>query len=212
MLRTIPAFMNAGVPLRVGWTVNESLVTRARDSLARDFMQTGCTHLMFIDADIGFRPEDILKMAESDKDIIAGLYPRKEIDWGMVAAAVRRGVPDGELHLHTGALVVNTWAGEQPIEALHPGDDPVEVESVGTGFMLIKREVLEVVAGGVATYLNGRDAALYHQFFTTSINSDGILLSEDFYFCELARRYGFKVWVAPWAQLTHTGAYRFGRG
>ena len=104
--------MNAGVSLQYAQLMNESLITRARDSLAHDFLLTECTHLMFVDSDIGFEAEDVLTMLATDKDIVCGLYPRKEIDWINVAAAARRGVAPDELHQHTGALVVNTldWA------------------------------------------------------------------------------------------------------
>jgi hypothetical protein len=197
-------FMNAGVPLQYAQTMNESLVTRARDSLAQDFLQTECTHLMFIDSDIGFQAEDILTMLAAEKDIVCGLYPRKEIDWIQVAAAARRGVPPDELHQHTGALVVNTLDG--PIE--DAGDGLLEVANAGTGFMLIKRAVLEGLIDKVAAYRSG-DKVL-HQFFATSIDPDsGVGLSEDFHFCRLARDNGYQVWVAPCVALTHTGSYMF---
>ena len=206
MARVIPVFVKAGfAAVELAYTMNESLITRARDSLAHDFMQSDCTHLMFIDSDIGFWAEDILSMIAADKDIVCGLYPRKEIDWGAVAAAVRAGVEVGDLHQHTGALVVNTLDGRVDDA---PSDVLVEVVNAGAGFMLIKRGVLEALADKVPAYRTG--SRVYRQFFGTSIDPDsGVGLSEDFAFCKLARDNGYGVWVAPWIKLTHTGTYQF---
>ena len=208
LFRLIPVFMNAGMAIQYAYTTNESLVPRARDSLVYDFLATECTHLMFIDADIGFKAEDILTMIEADKEIICGVYPRKEIDWTAVAEASKAGVPPAELHKYTGAPVVNTLAGSQPIEA-SAGGEPVEVANAGTGFMLIKRIVFEWLADVVPPY--GSQGKFFRQYFGISIDPDtGTLLSEDFHFCDLAREHGCKVWVAPWVELTHTGPYTFG--
>ena len=58
---------------------NESLIQRARNLLAANFMKTDCTHLMFIDSDIRFNPADVVKMVQADKEVICGIYPKKEI-------------------------------------------------------------------------------------------------------------------------------------
>jgi hypothetical protein len=197
-------FMNAGVSVQYAQTMNESLITRARDSLAEDFLETECTHLMFIDSDIGFHAEDILTMLAADKDIVCGLYPRKEIDWIQVAAAARSGVAPDDLHQHTGALVVNTLNTPKK----DAGDGLVEVANAGTGFMLIKRAVLEGLIDKVAAYQSGEK--VLHEFFATSVDPDsGVGLSEDFHFCRLARDNGYQVWVALCVELTHTGSYMF---
>lgn len=134
---------------------------------------------MFIDSDIGFQAEDILTMLAAEKDIVCGLYPRKEIDWIQVAAAARRGVAPDELHQHTGALVVNTLDG--PIE--DAGDGLLEVANAGTGFMLIERAVLDGFTDKVAAHRSGDK--VFHQFFGTSIDPDsGVGLSEDFHFLQ----------------------------
>lgn len=215
MMRVTPIFINKQMPFQYGFTVNESLVSRARDSLAYDFLQTECTHLMFIDADIEFQAEDILSMVDADKNVICGVYPRKEINWPRVAAAARRSVPDEELHRHSGSFVVNTLKGR--IEDAR-ANTPVEVANGGCGFMLVKRCVFEELArnGDVPTYwspLRGDEQGsrkTYSQFFDTSIDSEtGVLLSEDFHFCRLAREAGFLVYAAPWVVLTHAGSYLF---
>ena len=67
---------------------NESLITRGRNALVHQFLKTDCTHLFFIDADIRFNPADVFPMLEADKDVICGIYPKKEINWHNVSRAV----------------------------------------------------------------------------------------------------------------------------
>ena len=97
----------AGVKSSFSFVFNESLIQRARNLLAHNFLKTDATHLMFIDADIKFNPNDIIPMIQADKDIICGMYPKKEINWQTVRNAVEKGVPNSELHAHTGVFVVN---------------------------------------------------------------------------------------------------------
>ena len=217
LLTAVGIFANNGIAMQYAHMMNESLITRARNALAKDFLASESTHLMFIDADIGFNPQDIVRMVNADKEIICGIYPKKEINWLEVTKAVNAGVPPQELHKHTGAFVVNLVGGATSAE----GDmyTPLEIANGGTGFMLIKREVFEVLIGRVPTYTNDMFAAIddqtkkeeINEFFTTSIDkeSGNRLLSEDYHFCKIAREAGFKVWAAPWAQLTHTGTYIF---
>jgi hypothetical protein len=207
---------NAGIKMYYTYMMNESLITRARNSLARDFLSTDATHLMFIDADIGFNPNDIVEMVRRDVDICCGLYPKKEIHWQRVIDAVKEGVPADQLKDHTGTFVVNLVGDER--EAVHV-NKLLEIKNGGTGFMLIKREVFEALADKVPEYSNDmylatdtvRTPKMIKEFFATSIDeeSGNRLLSEDYHFCKLARKNGFKVHAAPWVQLSHTGTYIF---
>ena len=196
--------------------MNESLITRARNSLAHDFLGSTATHLMFIDADIGFNPQDIPRMVSADVDIICGLYPKKEINWVEVAEAVKKGVSPQELQRHTGAFVVNLPHGETTKSGNI--NEPMEISNGGTGFMLIKRKVFEALANKVPSYTNDmyhavdtvREVKVIKEFFATSIDEESNrLLSEDYHFCKIAREAGFKVYAAPWAHFTHTGTYGF---
>lgn len=195
--------------------MNESLITRARDSLAHDFIKSDYTHLLFLDADIGFNAFDIPSMIEADKDIICGLYPKKEINWNKVKKAIDRGVVGRDLERYTGEFVVRL------VNATHTTGlrtEPLEIECGGTGFMLINRRVFEGLLDKVPTYTSDmyistdtvREKKVIHQFFDTSIcPKTNNLLSEDYHFCALAREHGFKIFAAPWVKLTHTGAYTF---
>jgi hypothetical protein len=205
-----------GIQMYYSFMMNESLITRARNSMAYDFMETDATHLMFIDADIAFNPADIPRMVSADKDIICGLYPKKEINWVQVSEAVKAGVPPDQLHLHTGAFVLNLAHGET--QTTGNVNEPIEIANGGTGFMLIKRKVFEALNDKVPSYTNDmyhavdtvRKPKIIKEFFATSIDEESNrLLSEDYHFCKISRMAGFKVFCAPWANFSHTGSYNF---
>lgn len=196
---------------------NESLIQRGRNALVHQFLKTKCTHLMFIDADIKFDPNHIPPMVDADVDIICGIYPKKEIDWNSVKRASDEGVEAKELAKRTGSLVVNLvdYAGAVTV----PVNQPVEIWAGGTGFMLIKREVLEGLADKVSSYnndvtiINGNITERIVEYFACSIEpGTERLLSEDYHFCRVARLNGYKIWAAPWVQLGHFGTYLFEGG
>ena len=198
---------------------NESLIQRGRNALAHGFMQKPeATHLMFIDADIRFNPADIVKMVEADVDVICGMYPKKEINWGGVEQAVKEGVPTDQLKTRTGSLVVNLVDYQGAVTV--PADKPVEIWNGGTGFMLIKREVLEKLSTLVPSYVNDvtfLDGTIKQdrivEYFACGIEpGTERLLSEDYYFCIKCREHGIKVYAAPWAVLGHFGTYLFEGG
>jgi hypothetical protein len=216
LLNSVQEFMRHGIQMYYGYMMNESLITRARNTLAYDFLDTDATHLMFIDADITFNPEDIVSMVNADKDIICGLYPKKEINWKTVAEALKNGVDYTELPNYTGSFVVNLVGGAA--ETKGDINTPMEIDNGGTGFMLIKRAVFETLKDKVPTYTNDQILIvdknpvkkIIHEYFATSIDEvSNRLLSEDYHFCKIARQAGFKVYAAPWANLSHSGTYNF---
>jgi hypothetical protein len=205
-----------GVDAEFSFMFNESLITRARNSLTHTFLKTDCSHLMFIDSDIKFRAEDVIHMIRADKDILCGIYPKKEINWHSVKAAMDRGVPFDQLKSHTGSFVVNlvNYVGEVTV----PVHEPVEIFNGGTGFMLIKREVFGKLGESVPSYSNDvvdlggkmQQSEPIKEFFTTSIEpGTNRLLSEDYHFCRIWRESGGQVHAAPWCQLSHIGTYAF---
>ncbi len=204
------------LPFMYSYMTNESLITRARNSLAYDFLASDCTHLMFIDADIGFKPIYILNMLACDKDIICGMYPKKELNWPLVYAAVKNGITPERLSQYTGSFVVNLV--DDATEAVGSRNQPMQIANGGTGFMLIKRKVFEDLQHKVPTYTHDAHAItdteqapkIIDEFFATSIDEKtNRLLSEDYHFCKLARKEGFTVWAAPWVELSHCGTYVF---
>jgi hypothetical protein len=213
LLHTMNAMRELGVEVRWVHMTNESLITRARNELARVFLATDCDYLMFIDADIGFDGQAIANLLAVDDDIVCGIYPKKEVNWDSVKRAVAAGKED--IQDHAGAFVFN-MVGDAHVET--DGRGAIEVRHGGTGFMLIKRGVFDHLAPHVPTYRvssfqdpeTGEYAKpLTHEFFATSIDESGALLSEDYHFCELFRKHGGKIHAHPFIRLTHTGTYVF---
>lgn len=200
------------VPYSYKFIFNESLITRARDNLVMSFLDDkAATHLLFIDADIEFSAADILRLVDEDKPIIGGLYPAKGIQWESVRDAAKSGVPAAAIRNYGRRFIFNAKEGDDPTIT---GDRVREVEHVGTGYMLIKREVFEEMMAYTPKYTNnssefaGRET---YAFFPTSICPDtNVLLSEDYHFCKQWTLHGGKVYVAEYAQSLHYGTYAFG--
>lgn len=133
--------------LRLSYLFNESLITRARNYLVDDFLRSDCTHLLFIDSDIGFDPNDVVNLLaisnpQSDYDVVCAPYPKKCISWEKVKRAVDKGFGDRDpeqLARYIGDFVFNPVQGEGQVRV----DRPIEVLEGGTGFMLIQRHVFE---------------------------------------------------------------------
>jgi hypothetical protein len=206
------------IEMHYSFIMNEALIQRARNSQVHMFLKTECTHLLFIDADIKFNGPDVLSMLKADKDIICGLYPLKHIDWNRVHQAANNGVPADQLKHHSTNVVANLLTPQTTV-TVEEGV-PYEVKDAGTGFMLIKRHVFEKLSETVPSYINNtRDLGggispmeKIKEFFATSIDPEtGVLLSEDYHLCDLWRKAGGQIFVAPWVQLGHIGAYQFDR-
>lgn len=138
-----------GVKLQLYYLFNESLITRARNYVSDEFMRSDCTHLMFIDSDIGFDPRDVLAMLamsseDSEYDVLAGPYPKKTISWEKIKRAVDKGFADqdpNQLDRFVGDFVFNPLPGVTSIKI----DEPGQVLEAGTGFMMIQRRAFEMV-------------------------------------------------------------------
>lgn len=135
------------IEVKLFYLFNESLITRARNYIADEFMRSGFTHLMFIDSDIGFDPNDVLALAAicedgSDKDVVCGPYPKKCISWEKIKRAVDKGFADenpNKLEKYVGDYVFNPVGGANEMRV----DQPAEVSEGGTGFMMITRKTFE---------------------------------------------------------------------
>lgn len=136
-----------GIPMRFYFLFNESLVTRARNYCADEFVRSDCTHLMFIDSDIGFDANDVIAMLgmslqNDDYHVLCGPYPKKTISWEKIKAAVDKGVADQDpnvLENYVGDYVFNPKKGGGSISV----GEPCEVLEGGTGFMMIQRQVFD---------------------------------------------------------------------
>lgn len=210
--------------VRFFYLYNESLITRARNYLVDEFMRSGCTHLMFIDSDIGFDPNDVIALSvisglEGDKQIVCGPYPKKCISWEKIKRAVDKGFADKNpeaLSKYVGDYVFNPTEGQTEIRL----DEPVEVLEGGTGFMMIRRDAFEQYAAAYPQFSYKPDhvrtehfdgSREIHAFFDCVIDPESKrYLSEDYMFCQWARKIGIKVWLCPWMKLEHQGTYVFG--
>lgn len=212
------------IPLKYYFLFNESLVQRARNYIVDEFMRSDCTHLLFIDADIGFNPKDalaLLGIAISDPekyDIVTGPYPKKTIAWEKIKMAAEKGLAEEspfDLERFTSDFVFNPVKGMKQFQL----SEPVEVMEAGTGFMLISREALEKYRDAYPELEYRPDHIRTNQFdgsrnitayFDCVIDPESKrYLSEDYFFCRKAREIGLKVWMCPWMQIHHVGSYIF---
>jgi len=190
-------------------------------------LRSGDTHLMFIDADIGFNAQDVIALlALSDHedpsnpyDIICGPYPKKCISWEKIKTAVDKGFADEDpqnLEKYVGDYVFNPVQGNGSISL----GQPVEVLEAGTGFMMIRRATFEKFEKAYPEQLYTPDHIRTEHFdgsrqimayFDTPICPDtNRYLSEDYMFCQWSRKAGMKVWFCPWMSLQHVGMMVFG--
>lgn len=187
----VPCFTSVfgGLQLLDAADFNVTLCTEAgnchvddmRNSMVREFLKTDATDFVFIDADVGFRPEDLLKLVSVDRDVNAGVYPKKE------------DVEDFPILTLPGEL----WADK---------DGLVEVEGVPTGFLRIKRHVLEKLAAKAQSFIGqAGDPTPYHVIFERTIIG-GKRRSGDYAFCYKWKQLGGKIYVDPEMEFTHTGS------
>ena len=213
-----------GIDARLFFIFNESLITRARNYCADEFLRSDYDYLLFIDSDIHFEAKDVLVMSHfatnnEDMDVVCGPYPKKAISWEKIKVAVDKGYADknpNTLEEFVGDYVFNPADGMTSFRL----DQPVEVKESGTGFMLIKREAF--------TRMDAKYPELmYKPDHVRSKNFDGEreimayfdcvidpvskrYLSEDYMFCQYPRAAGSKIWLLPWIKLKHAGTYIFG--
>lgn len=213
-----------GVEVNFYYLFNESLITRARNYLADEFMRTDYTHMLFLDSDIGFDPNDVVAMLalmgpETEYDIMCAPYPKKVIAWEKIKEAVDRGFADQDanvLERFVGDFVFNPAKGTAEMKI----SEPVEVLEGGTGFMMIQRRAFEKFDQAypqqkykpdhvrTANFDGSREIMAY---FDTVIDPETKrYLSEDYMFCQWARRADIKVWLCPWMKTSHMGSYFFG--
>ena len=210
MMKFMATANRLGMNFTLDTLTNESLVQRARNSLVAKMLQFGTdtnpptpsTHLMFVDADIAFEPEEVIKLVLSDKDIVGGLYPKKALPIAYVVNKIPNAVKEGNL---------------------------VEVANLGTGFMLIKRHVLEKLIMSHPEWHYADSIGLDEKYspFKYSLfdcETDSVTreyLSEDYLFCKRWRQHGTvvdadgnstgggKIFADLSIVLGHSGYYQF---
>jgi len=214
-----------GIPLQFYFLFNESLITRARNYCCDEFYRASAQHMMFIDSDIGFNPQDVIALMalqanEPEKyEIIGGPYPKKCISWEKIKLAVDKGIADEDpnvLEKFVGDYVFNPKGGQQSIRI----DEPVEVLEIGTGFMMITKDAFTKFNEKYPEYLYRPDHVRTEHFdgsrkimmyFQAEVDPKSErYLSEDYWFCQKAQEANIRTWFCPWMKLQHVGSYIFG--
>lgn len=213
----------ANVACSFAWLSNNAVIDRARNVLAAAFLQSDATHMVFIDGDIGFEPEALIdlvtRMQGDDRLAVVGApCPKRRINWSLVAQAAAKGLGQG-----TPADLAK-YAGVFALDPLDPQasflvDEPLELTRVGTGLMVIRRDVIEGLCARHAELRYAADALdresglasdTLTALFQPMIDPEsGHLLSDDYAFCRRVRDAGYRIWLAPWMRTTHTGPARF---
>lgn len=180
--RTIRPLAEAGIAIHTNFTAGCCYLDHTRNLLVKDFLaHTECTDLLFVDADVGFRPEDALALCMLTKPLTSGVYPKKS--------------------------EIPQWPVQLPSPTFHlQSDGTIEVPLMPTGFMRIHRSVFEYLLeqpGLVPKYHDPQVGDMFG-FFKTEIK-DGLYWGEDYQFCRDWVALGGKCWIVPDMEFTHTG-------
>lgn len=202
------AAMQAGIPIFFDFIGNESLVQRARNVLAARFLKSNATHLLFVDADIGFNPDAVMRLLRADKDIACAAYAKKTIDWAAVRTKLLAGATEPVDQM---GLDFNLNLPGRECQVV---DGFVEVLDAATGFMLIKRRVFERMTDAYKESLRCVNDVIgdkhgvdeYVAFFDCMIDPDTRrYLSEDYAFCRRWQSLGGKIYADVASPLAHVG-------
>lgn len=194
-LESLAAFIAArALPCKVRMRHGDSLVTRARNSLTADFLESDCTHLLFIDSDLIFTTDNVVRIASHEVDLAGGMYPLKK---------------EGEIQWCGNGLLTegNKGPGGRPPEGLK------EVRYIGTGFMCVAREVFTAMLLADGAEIGYRTDYPPHReewdFWRVGVRNTGDVrrryLSEDWYFCQRWLELGGKVYADYEVVLRHVG-------
>lgn len=213
VIRLIQQGPSLGFDVSLSLLGGDALVSRARSTLVAAFMDSPeATHLLFIDADISFEPDQIKRLLDADKDFTAALYPMKLVDW----ARLPQRVVDGEPLEAAGLSYVGT---------LCEGDDLKQdgrfatAIYAGGGCQLVRREAIlrmfeaypqtRFTASHVYPAPPSASPHLYALFESMIDSETGAYISEDYAFCRRWRDLGGEIWLDLDSRLTHTGSQNF---
>jgi hypothetical protein len=202
------------IELRALMLGGDALVTRARANLVAHFLDDPqATHLLFIDADIGFEPAQVFRLMDFDADMTAAAYPTKRIDWDKARAVLAAGRPQPE-----SASLSYVLEFEDP-NRIGVRDGFAKVRYAGTGFLMIRRAALEALCRHYPALHYRREhshadplATSPHRFalFDCVIDrATDTYLSEDFSFCRRWTEMGGEIWTDLESKLTHVGPVAF---
>ncbi|MEI6558904.1 MAG: tetratricopeptide repeat protein [Rhodospirillaceae bacterium] len=213
------ACIRRGIRLSFCLLHGDALITRARNSVVAEFLREArTTHLLFIDADIGFSPDQVFRLLEAGRDMVGGAYPVKTLNWRRIGASLGRGDSGAPAAFNPAATF------DYVAEVLEPGapvpdDGFVRARYVGTGFLLVRRQVFEAMAARYPGIKYRRshasadadvDPDRLYAFFDCMIDREtGLYLSEDFTFCQRWQEMGGEIWLDLHSRLSHVGRHVF---
>ena len=215
LIKMCMAFREVGMKFGIS-TISDSLISRGRNQLVAKFMANKAfTHIMFIDVDLAFNHEDILKLLYHDKEVMTGAYPIKEIQWDKVVKLVGDGCEKEKIAEKSTRFVVNPVVDEN--KKVRVDNGAISIHDAGTGFMLIKREAFdkmfeaypELKYNDDTGSLKGDEIENSYGLFNSYVDDDGRFLSEDYGFCRYWQKLGGEVWVDPSIELVHLGRFEY---
>jgi hypothetical protein len=221
MVRTLTFFNQHQIPVAFGTIANESLVTRARNVLVAYFLQSNYTRLLFIDADIEFQVEDVLKLIAHNKDVCVGAYPKKGVNWQRIREAVMTNgnapMDDRSIAASGSDYAINFKFVNADLKQIAIENGVIKLHDGATGFMMIKREAIDkmIVAYPELKYNNDLNTPpdlqdFFYAFFDTMIDpKDRRYLSEDYTFSRRWQDIGGDIWLDPSISLNHFGSFNF---
>lgn len=213
LLKLQLACQQRNVRLLVHMLGSEALITRARQNVVAHFLANeAATHLLFVDADIGFEPEQVFRLLDFGAEAAAAIYPIKRIDWRKVAAAANaklKNLPSSSL-----SYLIDF---EDPAR-IETRNGFAKVRYAGTGFLMLRRQMLLSM---IERYPELRYAHEHrpndtldgspwrYALFNCFVDETGTYLSEDFSFCRRWTDMGGEIWIDLQSRLTHVGALSF---
>lgn len=206
LLNLIQLFHMKNINFVVDFLGNESLIPRARNRSLEKFRQSDCTHLLFIDSDIKFPAEAILDLLEFDKDVVGCAYPKKNVLFDKLLYSIQNETDSNEsLESRSLEFVFNKYDNK-----LIKNGNFIKVNHIGTGFMLIKRNIIDKLCNKFKDLIitNGENPGIQYALFTCMIK-DKKYLSEDYSFCERVIECNGEIWLNINHNLDHIGLYSF---
>jgi hypothetical protein len=201
-----------GLALKVLFKDGDALITRARASLLSQFLDDPlATHLLFLDADIGFEPEQVLRLIQCGADMCAAVYPVKRLDWDKVRQTIETARPDPAT-----AALSYVFEVDDPSAVIERAGF-VKVRYAGTGFLMVRRQAAEKMCVRYPHLQYKRDHSIdaatvsdnRFALFECMIADDGTYLSEDFAFCKRWTDMGGEIWADLKSTLCHVGPMTF---
>ena len=209
------------IPIAFGTIANESLVTRARNVLVAYFLHSNFTRLMFIDADIEFQVEDVIKLVAHNKDVVVGAYPKKGVNWQRISQSVRGNSEeqynDKQIASFGSDYAINFKFLNREQKQIAIENGLIRLHDGATGFMMIKRSTIDKMIEAYPELKYNNDLNTppelnphFYAFFDTMIDEkDKRYLSEDYCFSRRWQALDGEIWLDPSISLNHYGSFNF---